>query len=353
MMHAATTRALLVTTLLAMSCTVATDDTPDKDPPAPAAEPACVYPASTNLEGVGSVMAPMGWTVAVDNAGEFTSLDLEDVYCRTGRFANVETVFFILVTEWCPNCPDYAAAVGRLTPELEAENAMVVFVDLQTANPEVMPTTESANTYVSGYTPNAWRVGELDGVEPGSIHNAPIWSAVPGCFVVRTRDMQVIANQEDSQFVLPFLDIAADPEADWSNPGAPSFRAKCSEADEEAGEPNDVIAAATPLAAGAAVDGGICTEAPDFFTIDLAGDWRVDLAFSAAQADLDVYVVNVATGEPLVVGDAAVGSYGRTSLETFKHSGPATIVVVGYRGGSTTYALTLTDLGPPAPTPAP
>ena len=62
MMHAATTRALLVTTLLAMSCTVATDDTPDKDPPAPAAEPACVYPASTNLEGVGSVMAPMGWT---------------------------------------------------------------------------------------------------------------------------------------------------------------------------------------------------------------------------------------------------------------------------------------------------
>ena len=105
--------------------------------------------------------------------------------------------------------------------------------------------------------------------------------------------------------------------------------------------------------AGAAVDGGICTAAPDFFTIDLAGDWRVDLAFSAAQADLDVYVMNVATGEPLVVGDAAVGSYGTTDLETFTHNGPATIVVVGYEGGSTTYALTLTDLGTPAPTPAP
>jgi hypothetical protein len=222
MMHAATARALLATTLLATSCTVgAPDDNSGNDAPPPPAEPTCVYPTSTTLEGVGSVIAPLAWIDAVDNAGEFTSLDLEDVYCRTGRFANVETVFFILVTEWCPNCPDYASAVGRVTQELEAENAMVVFVDLQTVNPEVMPTTESANTYVSRYTPNAWRVGELDGVEPGSIHNSRIWSAVPGGFVVRTRDMQVIANQEDAQFVLPFVDIAADPEADWSNPDQP------------------------------------------------------------------------------------------------------------------------------------
>jgi hypothetical protein len=221
MMHARITRSLLVTTLLATSCAVGAPEPSIDDGPAPAVEPTCVYPTSTSLEGVGSVIAPMGWTVAVDNAGEFTSLDLEDVYCRTGRFANIETVFFILVTEWCPNCPDYASAVGQLTQELEAENAMVVFVDMQTVNPEVMSTTESANTYVSRYTPNAWRVGELDGVEPGSIHNSRIWSAVPGGFVVRTRDMQVIANQEDAQFVLPFLDIAADPEADWSNPDQP------------------------------------------------------------------------------------------------------------------------------------
>jgi len=352
MMHAATARALLATTLLATSCTAPKTDTGTNEPPPPA-EPACVYPASTTLEGVGSIIAPMGWTVAVDNAGEFTSLALEDVYCRRGRFENVETVFFILLTEWCPNCPDYATAVGALTPDLEAQNAMVVFVDLQTLDQSVMPTTQSAQTYVTRYTNNAWRVGELDGVVPGSIHNSPIWSAVPGCFVVRTRDMQVIANQEDSQFVLPFADIAADPEADWSNPGPPAFVANCSAADEEAGEPNDVIASATPLAAGAPVDGGICTEAPDFFTIDLAGDWRVDLAFSAAQADLDVYVMDLATGEPLVVAGEPVGSDGTTGLETFTHSGPATIVVVGFQGSSTTYALTLTDLGTPAPTPAP
>lgn len=348
-MHAPISRVLLATALLSSSCIVAPNGQADEDTPTPDPEPACVYPTSTTLQGTGSILPAMGWTVAVDNAGAFESLDMEDVYCRRGRFENstIDTVFFILVAEWCPNCPDYARAVGQLTPELEAENAMVVFVDLQTTNPPELPTTDSAHRYVGRYTANGWRVGEADGVVPGSIHDAPIWSAVPGCFVVRTRDMQVIANQEDSQFVLPFLDIARDPEADWSNPGPPAFNPNCGPADEEPGEPNDTIAAATPLAPGAAVEGGICTEAPDFFRIDLAGDWQLDLAFSHAAGDLDVYVMNEATGEPLMDGEDAVGSYGTVDNESFTHSGPATIVVVGFQGASTTYTLTLTDLGSP------
>ena len=353
-MHALLSRALLATALFSSSCIVDSnggsgaddnDNTPGPDP-----EPACVYPTSTTLQGVGSILAPMAWTSAVDNGGAFESLAMEDVYCRRGRFASVESVFFILVAEWCPNCPDYARMVGQLTPELEAENAMVVFVDLQTTNPPELPTTDSAQTYVSRYTANGWRVGEADGVVPGSIHDSPIWSAVPGCFVVRTSDMKVIANQEDTQFILPFLDIAKDLDADWSNPGPPAFVANCSEAEEEAGEPNDTIPTATALVAGATVDGGICTEAPDFFTIDLAGAWQIDLAFSSAEGDLDVYVMNEATGEPLVVNGEPVGSDGTTDAESFTHSGPATIVVVGFQGASTTYTLALTDLGtPPAP----
>jgi thiol-disulfide isomerase/thioredoxin len=352
-MHATLPRALLATALLTTSCIVAApDDTGATDTPAPPSEPECVYPASTTLQGTGSILPPMGWTRAVDNAGAFESLAMEDVFCRRGRFenANIESVFFILVAEWCPNCPDYATMVGQLTPDLEAENAMVVFVDLQTTNPPELPTTDSAQAYVSRYTANGWRVGEADGVVPGSIHNSPIWSAVPGCFVVRTSDMKVIATQEDTQFILPFLDIAKDLDADWSNPGPPAFSPNCSEADEEAGEPNDTVGAATPLSAGTPVAGGICTEAPDFFTIDLAGNWQLDLAFSNAEGDLDVYVINEATGEPLMNGQEPVGSDGTTDTESFTHSGPATIAVVGFQGASTTYTMTLTDLGA-APTP--
>lgn len=351
-MHASLSRAILAIALISSSCIEApVADNAGDNTPAPLVEPACVYPTSTTLQGVGSILPPMAWTSAVDNAGAFESLDMEDVYCRRGRFESVDSVFFILVAEWCPNCPDYSRMVGQLTPDLEAENAMVVFVDLQTTNPPELPTTDSAQNYVSRYTANGWRVGEADGVVPGSIHNSPIWSAVPGCFVVRTSDMKVIANQEDTEFILPFLDVAKDLDADWSNPGPPSFVANCSEADEEAGESNDTIATATALSAGVTVDGGICTEAPDFFTIDLAGNWQIDLAFSAAEGDLDVYVMDEATGEPLVVGGEPVGSDGTTDNESFTHSGPATIVVVGFQGASTTYTLTLTDLGAPPAAP--
>ena len=37
----------------------------------------------------------------------------------------------------------------------------------------------------------------------------------PSAWVVRTRDMQVIASQERSQYVLPFLEIARNPERNY------------------------------------------------------------------------------------------------------------------------------------------
>ncbi|MBM4281538.1 MAG: hypothetical protein FJ137_12530 [Deltaproteobacteria bacterium] len=320
----------------------------DDAPPAPS-EPACVYPDATGIEGVGSILPPLTWTVAVAPGGRFTTLQMEDVYCRRAPFENIETVFFVLVAEWCPNCPQYARDVGARAPDLEAENALVVFVDLQAADQQTLPSTESAEGYVLRYTDQGWRVGEADNAEPGALYEAPIWSAVPGCFVVRTRDMQIIANQEDSQYILPFEDIAADPEADWSNPPPPSFRPNCAAADEEPGEPNDTAATATPLVAGTPVEGGICTAAPDYFTVDIAGEWRLDLLFTHAEGDLDVYVVDPVTGDPILENNRPVGSEGTTDRETFTRTGPAMIGITGFQGSSTTYTLTVTALSTPSP----
>ena len=54
--------------------------------------------------------------------------------------------------------------------------------------------------------------------------------------------MKVIADQNTSEYWLPFLLIAQDPAADWSSPPPPPpppFESVCDESDEEMSEPND------------------------------------------------------------------------------------------------------------------
>lgn len=344
-MHAnALSRGLLVSALVVTSSCAPAVDEPKKEADDPVVVPeVCTYPTPTALEGVGSVIAPIGWNVAMDNLGETSSLNLEDVYCREAPFEDVETIFFVLVAEWCRFCPDYSKQVGELTPALEARKAMVVFVDMERTDAS-LPTTEDAEAYVNHYTENAWRVGEADGVVPGSIHSsAPIWPFLPGLFVVRTRDMKVIASRAESDVELPLLDIAENPDGDWATP-PPAFAPNCTEAEDEVGEPNDVIGDATALSAGAPLSGGICTEAPDFYTIDLAGSWRVDVSFSNAEGDLDLYVVDPVSGEPISEGGEPVGGFTTEDVETVTRSGPGAIAIVGYNRASAGYEIELTDL---------
>lgn len=336
-----------------LACTPATNTEPatgaDAGTPAAtadagAAAAGCVYPESTTLTGVGSVMPPLAWETAYMPEGNTINFDLEDVYCQRDWWAGTKTIFFVIVAEWCPNCPDYVSMVGGLSRQLADEGALIVFTDLETRS-YALPTNESANAYVGRYTQTGLRVGEADSTPPGTIHDAggTLWRAVPGTIVVRTSDMKIIANQEDSDYILPFLQIAKHPDADWSDPANPPFFANCGPSDEETYEPNNSAGEAAAIDPGS-FSGGICDEQADYYRIDIAGDWRLDLTFSHAEGDLDVYVVDPTSGEPLMESGAPVGSAGDEDNESFTYSGPATIRVEGFNKASAVYTLTLTAL---------
>lgn len=325
-------------------------DTKQPDPEPNAGEPEqpgpapCTYPEATDLVGVGSIMPRVSWSDAYLPEGATVDFDLEDVYCQEGAWAGTKTIFFVIVAEWCPNCPDYLRGLAPLSRQIGEAGGLIVVVDLETRS-YALPTNESAHNYVSGYIGSqaALRVGEADADPVGTIYNSSIWSAVPGTFVVRTSDMKVIANQEDTPYILPFVQIAQHPDADWSNPADPPFFTSCGPDDEEALEPNDTPAQAAPLEPGT-YQGGICADAPDYYEVGLQGAWRLDLGFSNSVGDLDVYVVDPTSGEPLVENGQRVGSESSTDDESFEYSGPAIIKVVGFQKASAPYTLTLSSL---------
>jgi len=111
---------------------------------------------------------------------------------------------------------------------------------------------------------------------------------------------------------------------------------------EEAGEPNDSVAQATALGAGV-LQGGVCDDEADHFRIRHGGAWRLDLEFSHAEGDLDLYVVDEGSGG--VLADAQGNVVGSESLdddEALDWGGNATVVVVGYQGARARSSLRLT-----------
>jgi hypothetical protein len=314
------------------------DDPPPSDPSDPPSDPddpappPCAYPAETALNGVGSVMPKLVWDDARTGDGGSQRLDLEEIHC-SGEYS---AIVFILVAEWCPNCPSALSEVAQQNSAIEANGGLAVIVDLQ-RNDYSGPSNANADNYVSGYIGSApiLRVGDGDSDRPGTINDAAIWSAVPGGFVVRTSDMKVVANQEDSPYVLDWADIVSQ-----QGGGSPGGGGTC---EEESNEPNDVWSSAPTIQPGS-FDGAVCDSASDFFKVNIAGDWRLDLDFVHAQGDLDVYVCN-SSGEALMQNGELVGAESGDDDESFEHHGPATIRVYGWQGATNSYKLTLTSLG--------
>ncbi len=205
----------------------------------------------------------------------------------------------------------------------------------------------TADTYRQrgGYDgPGIW-VGDGDSrPNPGGFRASPLVEGYPSAFVVRTRDMQVITHQGLSEYVLPFSQIVNHLDADWSNPAQPDVPATCDEGDEEEYEPNDDPAQAAAIEPGS-FEGGICAAAPDFFTIDVPGDWRLDLEFRHGTGDLDAYVFDPERGDVFLDRTGApVGSDTTDDNESFEHRGPAMIIILGYQGATAPYRFTLTEL---------
>ena len=309
-------------------------------------EEPCFYPANIGF-GPDFAFQDFAWN-AMYHDGTPVILDLYDFYCNDEAWGHYETMLFLITTDWCPNCPAYISWIDALSDQLEEAGMLIFYLDVQDSRGRTTYTPAS-NEHVGRYTPNGSgiRAGDGDNTTPDGVLNSGLVEYFPTSFVIRRSDMSLIADQRNTSYYLPLVEIARDPDADWSAPPQPTIRPElptnCGEEDEESFEPNNSVDEAGTLTPGETVDGGVCDSQPDFYNIDVDGPWTVNLEFSTATGDLDVYVWDVDRQAPLRGEDgSAVGAESTTDDETFSHEGPATIMVYGFRGATAPYSLTVT-----------
>jgi thiol-disulfide isomerase/thioredoxin len=175
----------------------------------------CPYPddALTTVR-YDATLPPVFWLDAFSASGGTADFQVANTYCDATTHP---TIVFAISAGWCPYCPDYMAMVDNLTPQLEEEGAIVVFVVIETSG-GAPAMNDYANTLISGETMNlghSIRVGDGETAGASAMPFLNAVSALPSAFVVRTRDMHVIASQDVSSNYLDFMAIVQNPERQW------------------------------------------------------------------------------------------------------------------------------------------
>jgi len=304
----------------------------------------CKYPADApRFINHYETLPYLRWDAAVDENGNTQVFDLEEVMCNA-EWARYDTLGIIVSTEWCPYCPDRMRWMNSMQSELDGLGMKLIYAEVQDRQGRATMDSAKAAAYVDTIIPGGvgLRIGDLDSTPTRNIFNSSdaFINAFPTVFVVRTRDMKIIANQTDGTALLDLPGIAANPEWNWRDPDNPieSFVSNCGDRPDESYEPNDTMAEA-PEVGALAVEGGICAEGPDFYRVNIQGNWRVTLLFDHDVGDLDVYVWNEFQNAPLRQNNRDVGSYTTNNNESFEHSGPALIRIEGKRNDSAPYTL--------------
>ena len=300
----------------------------------------CVYPAWDGQIGMGHVLPPFSWSSSVQEdrvTGSFSALD---IFCDPS-WQEVNTVIFVVVPEWIRWLIEYVIYIDALTPLIEAEGGRVIYVGAQTL--EGSPISLSATQLMlKDSTPqgSGIRVGELDSNFDFSLMNTSLVQHLPASFVVRRSDMQVIATQSTRGIEhLPYVEIAQEPDADWSNPGPatilPTLPSNCLEDSEEDTEPNNIPEEASSIGLGE-ISGGICERRGDFYFVNVQGSWTLDLEFSHAVGDVDLVLFS--DGQPMYDNRGfPVGAGSGTDNETFEWRGPQMVYIYGYDGATSPY----------------
>ena len=212
-------------TLLLVSC-VALDDsgdseyadtTPEPDvieeePLPPEPEP-CLYPTATGRLLYSETFPEVSWEGAYDAEGNQVTIHLLDQYCGAEEgsvISDYDSIVLAIGTGWCTYCPDYMRYIDSIADELETNNAMIIFAELQTAT-MATATSAYANEFVNdlGIT-SGFRVGDANTWPlPEFFLNSSDIIAYPTAFIIRTRDMRIIANQRDSNYYMDFRSITA------------------------------------------------------------------------------------------------------------------------------------------------
>jgi len=315
----------------------------------------CNYPAHNRRIAFQEVFPPLGWTDAYLPDGSTTPFSMAEFHCSP-KYADKNILIFVLGAGWCPACERFTTNIlGPIAEELYGNGTLIVWHEAQDANYNSAD-SRFAFQHIGQLIDEGpgIRVGGVDALmlensgeynpAPDFVMDEPIVTGFPSVWVIRRSDMTMIADQGRGRYYLPFTLIANEPDADWSDPPPPPFRSNCLEGEEEESEPNNQANMAARLNPGV-VDGAICEREPDFYRIMMSGEWRATLNFEASEGDLDMYVYDKDTGNPVLDADGrAVASNGTGDIETITHSGRSILVVYGYNAASANYSLTLEEL---------
>lgn len=307
----------------------------------------CSYPEGSYGLGLTpnqplKTMPELTWP-AVRPDGTRFDFSLADVQCRS-EWKDTKTILFVISAGWCGACTAYAQRLVGEVDDLTAKGMLVAIVETQ--DYEGRPSNANfAYTHLAKITNNSIpgiALGDSD-VKPnaGFFGSSGYLEYFPTSFVVRTRDMKIIADQKVNDLYLPIHEIAADPEADWSR--GTVFVNKCGAADEEAAEPNNSADEAYPILAGT-YPGGICdNSARDIYAVQISGSWTATLDYDNRVGKLGLWVWDPKTNQIATINGNVIGSSG-TGHEVISYGGKVLIGVEGVDGDSAPYTLNVTGL---------
>ena len=319
-------------------------DEPEIEQPAPQGD--CQYPEWDGQIGLGHTLPPFSWSSSSQGTEIKGQFSTTDIYCGA-EWQNVETVVFVVVPEWVRWLVEYVEYIDALAPQIEDDGGRIVYVGAQSLDGSPLDLTDTQRMLRQAAPQGSGlRVGESDNEFPFALMDTALVPHLPAAFVVRRSDMEVIAIQSARDVAhLPYVEIAQDPMADWSNPGEPTILptlpSNCAEGDDEDGEPNDVPEDATRIGVGEYL-GGICNRRGDFYLIDVDGPWTLDLEFSHAVGDLDLTLF--ADGQP-VYGPQGMprGAGSGTDNETFQWRGQQVVYIYGFDSATSPYRLIISE----------
>jgi hypothetical protein len=303
----------------------------------------CVYPDYSGALRLGEIMPPFAWNDAFLGNGDNIDLNLFEWYCLPDDEAE-NSLVLVVGAGWCPNCPDYIRNVDDMSSSLQANKALVVYMEMQTPS-RALSTNQEAHDYVTRLIGDAYgiRVGDAATLpSPGAFAGSSDITGVPTAFIVDRETMEIIGDQGATQYYLDFIGLTGDPSTPMTGGG--TVELNCGDSDEEPFEPNNYAEDAGLIEAGDNITGGVCDFEPDFYKIEIEGDWQFDIFFSTETGDLDMYVWDPVNNQPVQEGGNWVGSDTITDNESLQYTGPAVIMVYGYQRATTTYSLTLNQL---------
>lgn len=313
----------------------------------------CAYPTVGSRVDLGQVFPDFAWDAAYSD-GTPVELDMVDFYCNDEAWGDTTIMIMSVSTEWCQYCPDFWRHLDALSPMLEELGAQIVFTEVE-SNTGGSIGTVRANEHINPYTPNGSgiRLGDGDNIyQPDGLRTSGGADFFPSSLVIRRSDMQIIAHARyaENGAYMPFVRIAENPDADWSQPGPPEVvpdipqpEPNCTEGDEEEYEAGNTADTAGTVGAGV-IEGGICTDYQDVYYIDIEGAWSVDLDFSHAVGDLDLYAIDADGNVLRDEGGNIIGSESTDDGESFEYEGPTYLLVNGYNQATATYTLTIEAL---------